>query len=400
MGARPGRTCSSAISRSSFRIGRCPKSTALSSAGGCARGPRIAIPTSFWSLRPVGKSATSRAWKPAPMTSPPSQSIRTNCARGSKPPSGSSDCASMCSNSRACCRSARTANGFAMHRKSGNRSNATSKSDQRRSSVTATVRTATKSTCGRRLRNLSLAIVVVLTVRPSDRPTVAQSRPISDNSFLIEEAYNQEPGVVQHISAWQRALRSAAWSFTFTQEWPVGSQTHQFSYTIPVQRTESPSRTGLGDAALNYRYQLRGAEERVAIAPRLSMFLPTGSSARGLGTGHVGVQLNMPVSVSLAPRLVSHWNAGVTAVPHTRATYNLRASAIWLARPTFNLMVEVTWLGQGGGGAHDLVVNPGIRWAHNFTSGLQIVPGVAFPDGKSVFLYLSFEHRFKPADSP
>src|SRR5882672_8468864 len=398
MGARPGRTCSSAISRSSFPTGRCPKSTALSSAGGCARGPRIAIPTSFWSRQPVGKSATSRAWKPAPMTSSPSQSIRTNCARGSKPPSGSSGCASMCSNSRACCRSARTANGFAMRPKNGNRSNAMSKSDQRRNSVTGIVPTVTKSTSARRLKSVSLVVVAVLAVGPSGRPAFAQSRPISDNSFLIEEAYNQEPGVVQHISAWQRALRSAAWSFTFTQEWPVGTQTHQFSYTIPVQRTESPSHTGFGDAALNYRYQLRGAEERVAIAPRLSMLLPTGSSARGLGTGHVGVQLNIPVSVSLAPWLVSHWNAGISAVPQTPATYNLGASAIWLARPTFNVMVEVTWLEQGGGGAHDLVVNPGIRWAHNFTSGLQIVPGVAFPDGKSVFLYLSFEHRFKPAD--
>src|SRR5436189_3608538 len=141
--------------------------------------------------------------------------------------------------------------------------------------------------------------LALLTVGPSGRRAVAQA--IADNSFLIEEAYNQERGVVQHISAWQRSLRSAGWSFTFTQEWPVGTQTHQFSYTIPVQRTERPSATGLGDAALNYRYQLRGAEQRVAIAPRLSMLLPTGSPARGLGTGHVGVQLDMPVSVSLAP---------------------------------------------------------------------------------------------------
>jgi hypothetical protein len=129
------------------------------------------------------------------------------------------------------------------------------------------------------------------------------------------------------------------------------------------------------------------------------MLLPTGSSARGLGTGHVGVQLNVPVSMVLARSFVSHWNAGVTAVPHTM-TYNLGASVIWLARPTFNAMVEVTWVEQGGGGTHGFVVNPGIRWAHNFASGLQIVPGVAFPDGKAVFLYLSFEHRFKPADSP
>src|SRR5438105_1055709 len=263
-----------------------------------------------------------------------------------------------------------------------------SKSDRKRNSVTAIVPSATRNTCGRKLKNLSVLLVLCLTVRPSDRPAVAQA--IADNSFLIEEAYNQERGVVQHISAWQRSLRSPGWSFTFTQEWPVGTQTHQFSYTIPVQRTERPSATGLGDAALNYRYQLRG-DERVAIAPRLSMLLPTGSSARGLGTGHMGVQMNLPVSVSLAPSLVSHWNAGVSAVPRATATYNLGASAIWLARPTFNVMLEVTWLGQGT--AHEVVVNPGVRWAHNFASGLQIVPGVAFPAGKSVFFYLSFEHR-------
>jgi len=245
--------------------------------------------------------------------------------------------------------------------------------------------------------------IALLSVSPPGRPAVAQSvgaqsPAIADNSFLIEEAYNQEPGVVQHISAWQRALRTAAWTFTFTQEWPVGTQTHQLSYMIPVQRTESPSRTGFGDAALNYRYQLRRAAADVAIAPRLSMLVPTGNSARGLGTGHIGAQLNVPVSVMLVPSLVSHWNAGVTAVRHTTTTYNLGASVIWLARPTFNVMVEATWLEQGG--MHVFVVNPGIRWAHNFASGLQIVPGVAFPDGKSVFLYLSFEHRFKPADSP
>ena len=234
--------------------------------------------------------------------------------------------------------------------------------------------------------------LALLAVGPSGRRAVAQG--IADNSFLMEEAYNQEAGVVQHISAWQRSLRSAAWAYTFTQEWPLGGQTHQLSYTLPVQRTESPSAIGFSDALLNYRYQLRRADARVAIAPRLSMILPTGSMARGLGSGHVGVQLNVPASVTLTPALVSHWNAGVTALPQL-TTYNLGASMIWLARPTFNLMLEVTWLGQPRGGAHDVVMNPGVRWAYNFPSGLQIVPGVAFPDGKSVFLYLSFEHRFR-----
>lgn len=198
--------------------------------------------------------------------------------------------------------------------------------------------------------------------------------------------------MVQHISTWQRDLHSRAWAFTFTQEWPLATQTHQLSYTIPMQRTARPSRTGLGDAALNYRYQLRRADARVAIAPRLSLVLPTGSAARGLGSGHVGAQLELPVSVMLGPAFVSHWNAGVSAVPGV-TTYNLGGSLIWLADPAFNVMLEVVWTDQTAG-THDVVVNPGIRWAHNFASGLQIVPGVAFPDARRAFFYLSFEHPF------
>lgn len=249
-----------------------------------------------------------------------------------------------------------------------------------------------RSTFARKSRSASALIVAVLTVRPSDRPIVAQA--IADNSFLIEEAYNQEAGVVQHISAWQRSLRTAAWLFTFTQEWPIGGQTHQLSYTVPVQRTARPSQTGFGDALVNYRYQLRRADAKVAIAPRVSIVLSTGSAARGLGTGHVGVQMNVPLSARVTSTLVTHWNAGVTTVPAVAQStiYNLGASAIWLARPTFNVMVEAIWTGQHG--AHDFVVNPGIRWAYNFRSGLQIVPGIAFPDAKSAFVYLSFEHRF------
>src|SRR2546421_8757857 len=81
--------------------------------------------------------------------------------------------------------------------------------------------------------------------------------PIQDNSFLMEEAYNQEEGVVQHINAFQR-MRGGDWIATFTQEWPVPRLTHQLSYTIPWQRiAEGPgARSGLGDIGLNYRYQL------------------------------------------------------------------------------------------------------------------------------------------------
>jgi len=78
---------------------------------------------------------------------------------------------------------------------------------------------------------------------------------IQDNSFLIEEAYNQEPGMVQHIATLRRLERD--WLFAFTQEWPAGSQTHQVSYTVPYSwlRSGGQSADGFGDLMLNYRWQ-------------------------------------------------------------------------------------------------------------------------------------------------
>ena len=226
---------------------------------------------------------------------------------------------------------------------------------------------------------------------------VTQAPPIADNSFLLEEAYNQEAGVVQHISAFHRSLRTAAWTYTFTQEWPVVVQRHQLSFTLPVERAGGA--TGVGDIALNYRYQLGGGERAVAAAPRLSLLLPTGSEAKGLGSGAFGVQINLPVSVTLAPRLVGHGNAGWSTTAGV-AEYGLGASLVWLTRPTFNVLLEAVWARVDGGG-EALFVNPGIRWAHNFANGLQIVPGLAFPIGigpsrgeRGAFLYLSFEHPF------
>src|SRR5215468_8130056 len=78
---------------------------------------------------------------------------------------------------------------------------------------------------------------------------------IQDNSFFIEEAYNQEPGVVQHIFNLPIDFTNGSREIglSFTQEWPVFSQTHQFSYTLPYLFTEDDS--GMEDMRLNYRLQ-------------------------------------------------------------------------------------------------------------------------------------------------
>jgi hypothetical protein len=250
---------------------------------------------------------------------------------------------------------------------------------------------------------------------------------IQDNSFLIEEAYNQEAGVVQHISAFQRA-DNGDWGYSFTQEWPLGGIRHQLSYTIPVEHTGSFG-TGVGDMGINYRYQLTGSPEaRTVIAPRLTLLLPTGSEERDRGTGGVGIQGNIPLTLALSPRLVTHWNVGTTLTPSARnpvagsattVDFNLGASAIWLLRPALNVMVEAIWLSEesvidAGRSQREetVLLNPGIRAALD-VGALQIVPGIAYtidlspeeftldqdPQLRSaqdgIFLYLSFEHPFK-----
>jgi hypothetical protein len=239
---------------------------------------------------------------------------------------------------------------------------------------------------------------------------------VQDNSFLIEEAYNQESGVVQHISAFQRS-NGGDWAYAFTQEWPLGGISHQLSYTIPVEHVGGG--TGLGDAILNYRHQLLGNPEAATVfAPRLSLLLPTGDHEEGRGAGALGLQTNLPLTLVLAPQLATHWNAGATLTPSaknlvgeeaTTTSFNLGASAIWLLRPSFNPMVETLWLSTAsvvGAGEtvrdESLLLIPGIRGAFNLANDLQIVPGLAYifdlgsdSDEDALFVYLSFEHPFK-----
>lgn len=269
--------------------------------------------------------------------------------------------------------------------------------------------------CVKRLCSGSLFASLGLTSQVLLSPPAAAQ--IQDNSFLLEEAYNQEAGVVQHISAFER-LDGGDWVYAFTQEWPLAGIRHQLSYTVPVEHIDGFG-TGLGDVALNYRYQLAGnPEARTVAAPRLSILFPTGDEEEDRGAGGVGLQANLPVTLVVSDQIVAHWNAGATLIPSARNTvgheatthsFNLGASLIWLFRPSFNFLVETvledarTVVGDGlVDGETAWVVSPGIRWAFDLPGDLQIVPGIAYtiglaPDSAedALFLYLSFEHPFK-----
>jgi len=304
-------------------------------------------------------------------------------------------------------------------------------------------RRGTRHRCGHALRAsmhqrimittfLVLAVGVLVAIEANEAhaeaatswPALA-SGALQDNSFLIEEAYNQEAGVVQHIFSITNDEDTGDWTGNFTQEWPVPDQRHQLSFTLPFTFADEPGETsGIGDLLLNYRYQLLTEQgHRPAVAPRLSLILPSGDYHRDLGTGSVGLQFSLPVSRQFNNFFAGHLNLGTTIIPAARVageagrteqliSGNGGASLIWEPVDAVNFLAEFV-VSRDGEVADSGVVhrthatfNPGTRIAWNLPASVQVVAGVSAPIGLTsdtsdfgVLLYLSVEHAFTSAAS-
>jgi hypothetical protein len=226
---------------------------------------------------------------------------------------------------------------------------------------------------------------------------VAAQKPfaISDNSFLVEEAFNQEAGVFQNILVFKRAS-SREFSLEFTQEWPVGSIKHQFSYTIPVDAFKSPLEDSFefsrGVVAINYRYQmLEESPSQPAFSPRLSLLN---------AHDRWGIQFNLPVSKQSGDFYL-HGNAGYTHIG-SRGKPHIAGSLIHRTAEMLHLMLESVYtMDEYSDGFSSLIVSPGFRAGWNLGEK-QLVAGVAVPlglldldDEKALLLYMSYELPFK-----
>jgi len=264
---------------------------------------------------------------------------------------------------------------------------------------------------------LSGSAIAQTTAALAPTKKVAEPFAITDNSFLVEEAFNQEPGIFQNIA--NAVFVNGNWVFTFTQEWPVVTQAHQFSYTLSALDTGFG--TGGGDTLLNYRYQaLTEGPGRPAFSPRVSVVLPTGDVFRLRGSGSPGLQVNLPFSKQTG-NWYWHWNGGFTWLPKADTqTANpaddrrvdlmsplLSGSGIYRLRPMFNLMLESVLLfnelpdEEGTTRETTFTLSPGARGGWNL-GDQQLVLGAAMPitwvQGSAetgLLVYLSYELPFK-----
>jgi hypothetical protein len=246
-------------------------------------------------------------------------------------------------------------------------------------------------------------------------PILASADAIEDNSFFIEEAYNQEPGVVQFINTYQYSEVSKEWMYSLTNEFPFKDETNQLSYTLPFSKKGTDS--GLGDIGLNYRYQLV-KKPGLAMAPRFSIVLPTGDSKKNLGAGAVGLQFNHSVSIKVDEKWMNHWNLGFAYTPHAKNSagdeaslfnFNFGMSTIYLFTEKTNFLVEFVVNGNEtvtGPSAKErstsYLVVPGVRTAFQAGENTEIVPGLAAILGigpsaetheRGLFVYFSIEPK-------
>lgn len=237
---------------------------------------------------------------------------------------------------------------------------------------------------------------------------------IADNSFLVEEAYNQEPGVVQFINVYQKPDDGSDWTYTFINEIPIGDEKHQFSYEIPYSNIDAADEQGVEDIKFNYRHEFVRTDKYVTTG-RVSLQTGTGDYKKGFGKSAMGYEASLITSVSITDKWVQHWNLGAGITPDAKNTagdkanngkYFWAVSNVYLFSENLNFMLEfagseeqeTTGAKQAVWGS-STVMSPSIRYAVN-VGDWQFVPGIAYPIGvttnpgdNELLVYLSIEGK-------
>ncbi|MBB4637330.1 hypothetical protein FHS01_003366 [Longimicrobium terrae] len=232
-----------------------------------------------------------------------------------------------------------------------------------------------------------------LPARPAAARKEDEEFQIEVSGLWVEEAYNQEAGVLQ------QTVRGAAgedgWTVEVEQEWPILSERHQLSLEVEAG--------GDGVEAVGAGYRLLvlgGDDEPLTLSPGIAVEYP-------MDSGDVEFQALLPLAVQVA----ENWTANalgavnLTVEEEEKREWFAGGSLFWRARPYANLIVEAVYTRgdspfPGDGQVESAYVLPGVQVAVP-VGGLHLVPGVGVPVGfgpsrgrAGVMLYLSTEVGF------
>jgi hypothetical protein len=230
---------------------------------------------------------------------------------------------------------------------------------------------------------------------------------IEDNSMLVDEAFNQPEGIIQHIA--MLGLTGDHAELNYTVEAPVKTARNQLSISIPwtfsaAKHTKDITSTGPGDVILAWRHSLLGKKHPILLVPGVSIILPTGKSRLHRGNGAFGAQFSIALTKRWSRKLISHVNFGGTFLfdadffivsadgqslnksEGNVASRNSGTSVIWLATTRINLLLEYTSTASaptsstlaGFSTSTISIINPAFRTLIG-NRALLIVGGAGFP---------------------
>lgn len=241
---------------------------------------------------------------------------------------------------------------------------------------------------------------------------------IEDNSFLLDEAYNQDIDMYQTILRHQNQLVSDETESTFEFEVPMTAE-HQLSIEIPLFKEHRSFETKPGDTLLLWQIVTSNNVKSRSV-DRLGFVVPTGDVDQETGYGVPGVQYLKALSIELGRNWQNHWNfqyqlqpngkAGGTEVTQNVHIGTLGSSVAYYINDHCDFLFETMYKHRkrprfGGKirSLNELYLNPGFRFEKRLEwNQTKMVPGISLPievlNERTDFgfmLYLSFEPHFE-----
>lgn len=246
----------------------------------------------------------------------------------------------------------------------------------------------------------------------------SSSAVIEDNSFYLEEGFNQDAGMVQFIQSYEMSTRVSQGLYDLTIEMPITDKVHQWSYGFEALNKGNEGRQDIGDSVLSYRYQSLNRDGYL-MAERFGLILPTGSVEHETSNGVLGLDFKYAATIPVATLWMNHWNVGSRILPNSKRfkqkvrvseqEYSLATSGVYLYSDHLNLILEAIFTNFNGFGdegekitENAITLNPGIRVDFDIDwNATQVVPGISFPARfvgglieQGILFYLSFEPNF------